>query len=514
MAGTNSEHLKITDISKRYGVVQSLNKVSFSIRHGEIHTILGENGAGKSTLVKIVMGEEYPDSGSIELDGIVMGEWSPLYARSRGIQMVHQELAIFENMSVAENIFPWHEFKTKTGCVDWKTLFSEAQKKLDLFELTTIKPEQSMSTVSMAGQQMIEILRCIAADPKVIILDEPTSGLNDEEVSRLMRILKQLRNKGLTIIYISHKLKEIIEITDRVTVLRDGHYVCTLENDENLTEDILINNMVGRDLSGSLYKQKIYSTEKSTEILFEVRNLSKKNALIDASLILNKGEVLGIFGLEGSGVEKLSRMMYGLESMDSGEIYFKGEKIARLNPTTLVKKKIMYLNNNRKQAGILLDMSVTDNISMPVLKKISRFSFINFRKLNSITEKFINMFSVAIPSFSTKPRNLSGGNQQKIMLSICLAPEPAMIIANEPTRGIDVGAKADIHKFILDITGKGVGAIIFSSELPELMSLADRIIVMRNKAIVGEVLSHEISEQAIMVLAAVEKDAWVVKKHE
>lgn len=502
MSLDNSEFLKICNISKSYGVVKALIDVSFSIKKGEIHTILGENGAGKSTLVKIITGETTPDRGSIELDGEKIKVFTPFAAHAMGIQMVHQELAVFENLTVAENIYPWHSFK-KGGKIDYKKLYKETEDKLNMFGLQTIKPDEQMASVTLAGQQMVEILRCIVANPKVIILDEPTSGLNDEESERLMKILKNLKDNGLTIIYISHRLKEIMEISDRITVLRDGEYVTTLNNDENLTENDLINNMVGRDLSLSLYSIKTKST-KTEEVLLEVKDLEKRNALQKTSLSLYKGEILGVFGLEGSGTTKLSRMMYGLEHKDSGEILIKGEKMAKLNPNNMVRKKVMYLNNNRKIAGLLLDMSVTDNISLPILRNVSnRSGFIDFKKLEAISVDFIKKFSVALPSLTTKPRNLSGGNQQKVMLSACLAPNPDILIVNEPTRGIDVGAKAEIHKFLLEIAAKGVGIILFSSELPELMGLSDRILIMRNNMISGEVGREDYTEQTIMRYAAV-----------
>ena len=503
MSVDNSEFLKISNISKSYGVVKALTDVSFSIKKGEIHTILGENGAGKSTLVKIITGETTPDTGYINLDGEKIKTFTPYAAHSLGIQMVHQELAVFENLTVAENIFPWHSFKKK-GKIDYKKLYKETKDKLEMFGLQTIEPDEQMASVTLAGQQMVEILRCIVAKPKVIILDEPTSGLNDDESGRLMQILKQLKEDGLTIIYISHRLKEIMEISDRVTVLRDGEFVTTLINDENLTENDLINNMVGRDLSSSLYSIKTAKTSRSDEVLLEVKDLAKKNALEKTNLKLHKGEVLGVFGLEGSGTTKLSRMMYGLERIDSGELYIKGERLAKLNPNNMVRKQVMYLNNNRKVAGLLLDMSVTDNVSLPILRNVcNKAGFIDFKKLQSISVDFIKKFSVALPSLTTKPRNLSGGNQQKVMLSTCLAPDPEILIVNEPTRGIDVGAKAEIHKFLLEIAAKGVGVILFSSELPELMGLSDRILVMRNNAISGEVGREEYSEQTIMRYAAV-----------
>lgn len=502
MSGQTSEYVKISNISKRYGVVRALNDVSFSVRQGEIHTILGENGAGKSTLVKIIMGEEVPDSGTISLDGEQVKTYTPSAAQAMGIRMVHQELAAFENLTVAENIYPTHDFK-KGSFIDYKSLYKETARQLERFGLKTVRPEEQMSSVTLAGQQMIEIIRCIVADPKVIILDEPTSGLNDEEADRLMEILRRLKSEGMTIIYISHRLKEIMQISDRVTVMRDGQYVTTLINDENLTENDLINNMVGRDLTLYSIKQP-EDIVQTDEVVFEVKNLAKKNALNPSDLKLHSGEILGVFGLEGSGVTKLSRMMYGLERKDTGDIYIKGQKLPKVNPKNMVDRHVMYLNNNRKVAGLLLDMPVTDNVSLPILGKVSnRLGFINMSRLKTISTDYIKKFRIALPNLSTKPRKLSGGNQQKVMLSACLAPEPDVLIVNEPTRGIDVGAKEEIHKFLLEISRKGVGVIVFSSELPELMRLSDRILVMRDSSIVGEVNAGEFNEQTMMRYAAV-----------
>ena len=494
--------LTISGVTKTYGVVKALSSVSFSVRKGEIHTILGENGAGKSTLVKIITGEETPDAGSITLDGQTVKTYTPSAAHQMGIRMVHQELAVFENMTVAENVYP--DFKEKkNGVLDRKKLNQKAQEQLDLFGLKTIQPSAPMASVTLGGQQMVEILRCIAANPKVLILDEPTSGLNDSEAELLMGILERLKNEGLTILYISHRLNEIMQISDRVTIMRDGQYVTTLVNGPDMTEADLINNMVGRDLSDSLYGIK-QTTCRQEEVVLEVRELQKKHALNPASLKLYKGEVVGVFGLEGSGVAKLSRMMFGLERKEGGEVLVKGTAVKHLNPRAMTDRKVMYLNNNRKIAGLLLDMPVTDNVSLPILKKVSgKGGFINFKELQQISTDFIKKFSIALPSLTTRPRNLSGGNQQKVMLSACLAPEPEIVIVNEPTRGIDVGAKAEIHTFLLDLAANGVGIIVFSSEMPELMKLCDRILVMRSNSIVGEVPSSEFSEQTIMRYAAV-----------
>jgi ABC-type sugar transport system ATPase subunit len=499
----DNNFLTIRSISKSYGVIKALRDINLSVEKGEIHTILGENGAGKSTLVKIISGEEIPDTGFIELDGQKPKSYRPDVAHSMGIHMVHQELAVFENLTVAENIYPNYDFK-KIGKIDYKKLYEETKKKLEMFGLKTIKPDMPLASVTLAGQQMVEILRCIVAQPKVIILDEPTSGLNNRETDFLMNILRHLKEEGITILYISHRLKEIMQISDRITVLRDGKLVTTLVNDGGITENDLINNMVGRDLSGSLYKIKMQPGNVGDSVILEVKGLAKKNALNPTDLTLHQGELLGVFGLEGAGVTKLSRMMYGLEHKDAGEIVIKGKKINAVNPRSMIHENVMYLNNNRKHAGLLLNMAVTDNLSLPILSKISSsLGFINFKNREEISLEYIDKFSIALSSPGTPPRNLSGGNQQKVMFSMCLVPEPEILIANEPTRGIDVGAKTEIQKLLFEIAAKGVGIIVFSSELPELMCLCDRILVMRNNSIVGELSCGEYTEQAIMRYATV-----------
>lgn len=501
MDKSKENFLVIDNISKNYGVVQALKNVSFSVSQGEVHTLLGENGAGKSTLIKIIKGEETPTNGSITLGGETIKTYSPMVAKAMGIAMVHQELAIFENMTVAENIFPTCDFLTKTGAIDKKRLIKQAQDKIDMFGMDLI-PTQKMDTLTVAQQQMTEILRAISAGSRCVLLDEPTSGLNKEETEKLMNIINTLREEGITVIYISHRIAEVMQISDRITVLRDGEYVCTFVNDDKLEEIDLISRMVGRELTDSLYKRKEYSGEISDEVLFEVKNMNKNNACYDIDFQLKKGEVLGFFGLEGSGTNSVSRMMFGLEGMETGEVFFKGEKIDNVTTTKMVDKKIMYINNNRKHAGLLLNSSTLNNMSMPVLKQFSNGPVIDNKKLIKHTEKFVDAFNVVIPSVYQKPGNLSGGNQQKVLLSICLGKEPELMIINEPTRGIDVGAKAEIHKFLLQAVDDGVGLIVFSSELPELMSLCDRIIVMKNKHIVGEISKEEISEELIMTIAA------------
>jgi ABC-type sugar transport system ATPase subunit len=496
----DDDFIQIHDISKSYGLVKALKNVNFGITKGEVHTLLGENGAGKSTLVKIIMGEESPDSGAIQIDGKMITNFLPEHAHNMGISMVHQELAVFENLTVAENIFPTHAFTNKIGAINWSMLRNRADESIDIFDID-IEPNQKMDSLTLAQQQMVEILRCISNNQQIILLDEPTSGLNNEETEKLMGIIRNLRNKGITFIYISHRINEVLEISDKITILRDGRYIRTYINDENLTEDDLVNAMVGRELSESLYSKKAFYDASANPVLYKVEGLSKKNALNSVGFELHKGEIIGFFGLEGSGLNTVSRMIFGLEGKDAGEITFKNEKLTKVTPQESINNKILFLNNNRKQAGLLLNSATVDNMMMPKIDELSVLTILKNGEIADYAEKFINLFSIVIPSIFEKPRNLSGGNQQKLMFSMCVGAEPELMIINEPTRGIDVGAKSEIHKFVLSALAQGTGFIIFSSDLPELMGLCDRIYVMKSKAIVGELQGDDITEEAILALA-------------
>lgn len=497
---SDSDLIRIEQIKKSYGTVKALNDVSFGVGRGEIHTLLGENGAGKSTLIKIIMGEEQPDEGRILIDGNPVKNYSPEVCRNMGIAMVHQELAVFENLTVAENIFPDSLFR-KGIVTDWNKLKQRAKESIEIFKME-IDPNQAMENLTLAQQQMVEILRCICNNQRIILLDEPTSGLNDVEAQRLITIVKELKKKGITIIYISHRINEIMSISDKITILRDGQYICTFENNENLKEQDLISKMVGRDLSDNLYTRKKFYNASSEPVLYKVQDLYKKNALQPVSFELHKKEIIGFFGLEGSGGNTLSRMLYGLEYKENGTISFEDRILKKITPEALLADRILYLNNNRKKAGLLLSSSASDNMILPVMKKMSKGMLLDRRKILSYTQKFIELFSISIPGVFQKPKFLSGGNQQKLMLSICLGTEPKLFIVNEPTRGIDVGAKGEIHKFLLKSSTEGVGIIVFSSELPELISLCDRIYVLKNKGITGCVCGDDITEESIMALAA------------
>jgi ABC-type sugar transport system ATPase subunit len=501
------EFLEILNVSKDYGIVRALKDVSFSISKGEVHALLGENGAGKSTLIKIISGEEAPSSGSLIIEGQEVTAFHPAHAMAAGIAMVHQELAIFENMAVSDNIFPNSTYVTRGGFISQRKTDKEAKALIDLFGMN-ISPRQKMDSLTLGQQQMVEILRCVSAGQRIILLDEPTSGLNQEEVKRLMEIIRQLKTRGITVVYISHRIDEIKEISDRVTVLRDGNYVGTYKNADALTEMDLIGRLVGRELTGTLYSARTDDGIAADEVVFEVKNFSKKNSVRDISFSLHRGEVLGFFGLEGSGTNTVSRMIYGLETADTGEVSLKGRSLKKLSPDVLVPAGVMYLNNNRKNAGLLLNSPAVDNLSIPLLRQLSDGFFINRNKMTAHAEKYINEFNIIIPSVYQLPRFLSGGNQQKLMFSICMSSRPEIVIINEPTRGIDVGAKGEIHRFILELIKSGLSVIVFSSEMPELISLCDRVIVMSKNRIFGEVQKGGgMTQERIMAVAAAVEEA-------
>lgn len=497
----SSAILELNDISKSFGVVHALKNVSFTVKKGEIHALLGENGAGKSTLIKILSGEYSPDSGAIFVEGEQVKSFHPLVSRSLGISIVHQELSIFENLTVYENIFPFK--KDQRMLVPKKELINksiESMKRLNI----RISPTAKMSDLRLSIQQMVEILRAVSDNAKIVLLDEPTSGLNTQETSSLMKVLKQLRADGITIIYISHRISEIIEISDRVTVLRDGCYINTFNNDENLTQSKLISSMVGRDYEKSIYSKKKSTIAPDSKIVFEALNFTKGKAVMDVSLQLRLGEILGVFGLEGSGTYELSRMLFGLHGKDSGTITFNDKEINKITPATMIENGILFLNNNRKDAGLFFNMAVADNMAAPVLDKLTKRSLISKKMIQNYTLSYVEQFSIILNSIYDLPGNLSGGNQQKVMLSICLGTKPRMIIVNEPTRGIDVSAKQEILSFLKKFAEEGVSILCFSSELPELITLSDRIAVMNTGHIAGIIECDDINENSVMQLAAMD----------
>jgi ABC-type sugar transport system ATPase subunit len=491
--------LRLDGISKSFGPVKALRDVSLSFAPGEIHAVLGENGAGKSTLVKIITGELGPDAGTLSFAGSRIPPGDPLAAAAAGITMVHQELTVFEDLTVAENIFPDAGFRTRLGLIDRRRMREQSAEKLALFDLR-IDPAERIVNLPLAEQRIVEILRAIGLKRRLVILDEPTAGLNESETRILISLVRQLRQEGITIIYISHRISEVMEISDRISILRDGAYIATVRPSEASPAEV-IRLMVGREVD-VLYAKKAPGTVPPGEALLELEGVGKQGFLRGVSLAVHRGEILGVYGLQGSGVEKLSQILYGLDAGDTGNIRVTGEAVRRLTADGMLRRGFSYLNDNRKRAGLFLDMSTAENMACPSLDRLARGGILNRESVFRYAEGYIKRFNIIIPGARTRPRNLSGGNQQKLMFSVCLGTEPQCVILNEPTRGIDVGAKAEIHRFILELPGSGRGVILFTSDLPELLSLADRVIVMRTGSVAGELTGDSIEEERIMALAA------------
>ncbi|KQT51308.1 hypothetical protein ASG43_21085 [Aureimonas sp. Leaf454] len=486
--------LGLSGVSKSYGAVKALREVGFKVARGEVHAILGENGAGKSTALKVINGEIEPDEGEIRL----AGRATSAADRAAGdITMVHQELAVFPNMSVAENIFVGR-MPRRGGRIDFRRMHARAAELLQLFGLQ-IDTHEILGHLTPGQQQIVEILRAVESDASLLILDEPTSGLNNREAETLMALIARLRADGHTILYVSHRLHEVLEIADHITVLRDGQFVETLRN-EGLCEDDLIRRMVGRDL-GPVAPADTSAVAKAP-VALAVEAMSLPGAFEDVHLTVRKGEIVGVFGLEGSGAEQFSQALFGIVPPVSGTLRLFDRPVRDVSPAGLMRAGMGYLNGNRKEAGLYMDRSIADNVSAPVLDRMTRFCMIDAGRIDALARADIRRFAIRVPGPEGRPRELSGGNQQKVMISACLADGPEVIVLNEPTRGVDVGAKAEVHEVVRKEAAGGKALLVFSSDLPELLRLVHRIVVMRSRRLVGEVAGEAMSEAAVMALAA------------
>lgn len=484
--------LQATGITKQFPGTLALQDAHLELLPGEIHAVIGENGAGKSTLMKILSGVYIADTGEIHLEGQLIQPSSPRDALTRGIAIVHQELSNVPTLTVAENIFAGHLPTNVLGMVKYQQLFNDARQVLDKMNVA-VDPRALVETLSIANCQLIEITKALSSQCKVLILDEPTSALTDSEADRLLTLLRRLADDGVGILYISHKLKEIFALADRVTVLRDGRYIGT-EKIEEVTPNHVIRMMVGREL-GAMYPDKSRETGAA---LFEVRNLRLLGSSIPNSFKLYSGEILGFAGLIGSGRSELARAIFGAEPPAEGEILLNGQRIDIASPQRAIEHGIGYLPEDRKAGGLFLEMSVKLNVEAAVIPEVSRGAFIAPVKENSLAEQYVQRLKISTPSIEQEVRRLSGGNQQKILVAKWLAIHPKILIVDEPTRGIDVGAKKEIHFLLRSLAESGVGVIMISSELPEILGMSDRILVMHEGVIVAEYPSAEATEENII----------------
>jgi len=483
--------LMVEDIYKSFSGTQALKGVSLEIEKGEIHSIVGENGAGKSTLMNIVSGVLHADKGKIFLQGKEVHFKGPSDAQNAGIEFVHQELALCTHVTVAENVFIGR-LPLKNGLIDRKKLYKLTEEVLAPFK-TVIKPDQKVADLSVAQQQVVEIAKALSLNCKVVIFDEPTSSLNEAEAQSLFGIIRDIKQKGISVLYISHKLSEIFQMCDRITVLRDGmkiatHRVC------DVTPESIVSEMVGREL-GNLYPPK--SLKKGKPIL-KVENFTSQPAFIDVSLTLNEGEILGISGLVGAGRTEVARAICGIDYSEKGVVYINGRKIKIRNYYNAIQNGLCYMSENRKLDGLFLDMSITHNIIPALLDKISYGLILAQKQMQELALQYQKKLNIKFASPSQKVSSLSGGNQQKVMIAKLLAIGPKIIIMDEPTRGIDVGAKSEIHRMLRELCNSGIGIIVISSELPEIVGLCDRIMVMHEGRMVGELAGDEVIQENII----------------
>ncbi len=489
--------LEMKDISKTFPGVVALDHVQLQIRPGEVHALMGENGAGKSTLMKILMGiYTKDDGGEIFFDGKPYNASNPKEAMDYGVAMIHQELNPILDMAVYENIFVGRELK-KNGLVDKNAEIAEAQKLIDDSGLH-ISPKETLRHLTVAQCQLIEIIKAISMNAKVVVMDEPTSAITEREVEILFEHIRKLKESGVAIIYISHRMAEIFEICDRVSVFRDGKFI-GCDDVANMNEAKLIKMMVGREIA-DVYP-KIDS--EMGEVIFEAKNIVRKdNKVKDVSFSVRKGEILGIGGLVGAGRSELVEGIFGIHPLSNGEIFVKGEKINVKSPRDMIKKGVALITEDRKATGLNLTGSVNDNISMVAIEKLLSHGLYNRNKATVASNEYIEKLKIKTPSVNQIVGNLSGGNQQKVVVAKWLLNEPDVIILDEPTRGIDVGAKRDIYILLGQLAQQGKAIIMISSEIPELMGICDRVMVMCEGNYSGEVLREDFTQEKIMELAS------------
>jgi ABC-type sugar transport system ATPase subunit len=486
---------RLDGVTKRFGGVVAVEDVAFDVRPGEVHALVGENGAGKSTLMKIVDGLYSPDEGTFEMGGEAASFSSPRDAEASGIAMIPQELDLFPELTVAENLFVGRKRpRTGWGGLDWETMRGEARKRLDDLGVG-LDATSAVKRLSAAEQQIVAIARALVGEARAVIMDEPTSSLTERETRQLFGIIEDLTAEGVGVVYISHRMEEIFEISDRITVLRDGHHIKTAPASE-LDAEELVRLMVGRPL------HELFTRSQSSpgETVLEVRGLTRDGEFEDVDLTLRRGEILGLAGLVGAGRTELAQSIFGIRHPDSGEIFVEGEEARIHSPQTAMERGIFYVPEERRSQGLILPFSIKNNITLSILDRISRLGFVS-RSERSIADRFMGELSIRGAEVSAPVNRLSGGNQQKVVVAKSLAGEPNVLLLDEPTRGVDVGAKSEIYRLMDDLAKEGKAILLISSELEEVLSMADRVLVMREGRISGEFSRGEATQESVMTAA-------------
>ncbi len=487
--------LEMKNIAKRFGQFYALKDVSLTVYPGEVHSLMGENGAGKSTLMKILAGAYTATAGEIFIDDKPYTINGPKDALNAGITLIYQEINLAPNLTVAENIFLGSEI-SRHGLVNRQKMEEETQVVLDRLA-ARFKASAQVASLSIAEQQQVEIARALHRKSRVLVMDEPTAALSSRETDRLFDLIKKLRSEGMAIIYISHRMAEIYELSDRVSVLRDGQYIGSLMRSE-LSASELVRMMVGRPLNDLFNKDRDIPKGK---MVLECQDLTDGNKVLSASLQVRAGEIIGLSGLVGSGRSELAQMIFGAEKKLSGSIRLNGNPLQINNPRDAIASGIGFLTENRKEQGLFLEMTVHDNIVMATIERDGKFGVLNEQRNRAISDTSIKALNIRVPHSQVAVGGLSGGNQQKCLISRWAAIHPKLLILDEPTRGVDVGAKSEIYRMMTDMARKGVAILMISSELPEIVGMSDRVYVMRAGSIVGELDNEAITQENIMELA-------------
>ena len=489
--------LEVHQISKSFPGTQALDDVSFDLLPGEVHALMGENGAGKSTLMHVLSGVYVPDAGQIYINGGPVQISNPRQAQELGIGMVFQELSLAPSLSIAENVFPNRAPTRLPGVIDWPQLYENTRELIARFDLD-VDVRTPVGALNVTTRQSIEIVKALSLDANILLLDEPTSALTLDGVELLFDTIRRLKQRGIAIVYVSHRVQEVMEITDRVTVLRDGKLVGTYTTAE-ITPDFLIEKMVGRKLLNNLFAKR---TSSNGEELLKVEKLTRKNEFSDISFEVRKGEIVGVAGLKGARRSELFRALVGARKLHGGQIWLEGQLVKIQSPMHAFALGMSYLPEERKTDGLFLEMSLSRNVVSATLKTFARWGIMRRRMEMRISENLMERLNIRAASVRQIVGRLSGGNQQKVMLSKWLIEKPKILIVDEPTKGVDVGTKAEVHQLLRELADQGVGILFISSELPEILGLAERILVMCEGRLQGELIADEADEQMIMTLAS------------
>ncbi|MFL5727629.1 MAG: sugar ABC transporter ATP-binding protein [Chloroflexota bacterium] len=481
-------------ISKSFGATQALSDVTLELRAGEVHALVGENGAGKSTLVKILAGIHTPDAGTIELAAEPTVIHGPAHARELGIAVVHQEPRLFPDLSVAENVYLAHAPTAPIGMVDWGATRREARVLFDTLDVR-FNVDAPVRGLSMADQQLIEIAKALSVEAKVLILDEPTASLSAHEVERLFTIVRSLRDRGVAVLFVSHRLGEVFDLCDRATVLRDGRHVVTTATMELTTAD-LIRHMVGRHVS--LFPKVDAAVG---DVLLEVEGLSRAGEFEDVTFSVRAGEIVGMAGLVGAGRSEVARVLFGIDRRDAGHVRIAGKAVDFASPSQAMDAGVAYLPEDRHQEGLVLDFSIAENVTLPILPRLFPRLLVRRSAERAVAAEYTEQFRVRMTGVDQLVGSLSGGNQQKVVLAKWLASKPSVLILDEPTRGIDIGAKVEVHRLIADLAASGLAIILISSDLPEVLAMSDRILVLHEGRLTAEIPRSRATEERVMYAA-------------